>query len=117
MERRNELHTFANRLAAVQSHLFKSLLPAALVLCVTAAAAQANMEWIRQQWRGHNYREVIAPLKDFLDSLDDNSRDFEPDYMMATALANLTDHRSEGCRYFLAMVHLYNRRQRYPVAG
>ena len=66
MERRNELHTFANRPAAVQSHLFKSLLPAALVLCVTAAAAQANMEWIRQQWRGHNYREVIAAMADVL---------------------------------------------------
>ena len=75
------------------------------------------MEWIRQQWRAHNYKEVIAPLKDYLDSLNDDARAFEPDYMMATSLTSLPDHRDEGCRYFMAMVSLYNRRQRFTVAG
>jgi hypothetical protein len=93
------------------------MLLAALSVCATVALAQVNMEWIRQQWRAHNYRDVIAPLKDYLDSLGDDARAFEADYMMATSLASLPDHHSEGCRYFLAMVSLYNRKQQFSVAG
>src|SRR5215475_12997483 len=116
MQKRNDL-SLARRLAVMQARFSKALLLAALGLCVTAASAQINMEWIRQQWRAHNYREVIAPLKDYLTSLNDDSRAFEPDYMMATSLTNLPDHHNEGCRYFMAMVSLYARRRQYPVAG
>jgi hypothetical protein len=117
MENGNDDNSLAKRFAVVRAWLLKALLLAPLVLCVNSASAQNNMEWVRQQWRAHNYREVISPLKDYLASLKDDSREFEPDYMMATSLTGLPDYHGEGCRYFMAMVNLYNLKQRFAVAG
>jgi len=113
----NDHHSVAQCLAVIHSRFSKVLLLAVLGLHVTAASAQVNMEWIRQQWRAHSYREVIAPLKDYLASLNDDALAFEPDYMMATSLTNLPDHHDEGCRYFMVMVGLYNRKRQFSVAG
>src|SRR5215470_17155588 len=82
------------------------------LLALTSAAclviAQADMDWIRSQWRSGNYADVIEPLNQFLSSLGDQGTNFEADYMMASSLSSLPgDPHDMGCRYFNMMLRLY----------
>lgn len=120
METQSKQSSLGTRHSGWQRHVavIGMVLAAALIgLGAAIASAQPSMEPIRQQWRAQNYHVVIAQLTEYFNGLSDDAHAFEADYMMATSLMSFREYHDVGCRYFYAMVHLYDPTDSYSVDG